>query len=115
MAYPNRTRRAQALDGVEYAPGKKFRVIRDGAYLTGMKPAGPSALTGWRQDLSVGDVIECTGFGAGWGSDPGFGVEWTSDRAKAEHASGIEFKPSGGHWCWSYHPADGYLEPEEDA
>lgn len=99
--------------GVRYAPGAKFRVIAEGARLSGWKPYAPSAFQGWSQTLHVGDVIECTGYGAGFGSDPGYGVEWTSEQARADHASSVDFRPQIGG-AWAYRPGPGFLEPVKE-
>jgi hypothetical protein len=98
-----------AADGTTYTPGATFRVVRAGAQLTGWV-AVPGASQGWVQALAVGDVLTCTGFGPGIGADPGFGVEFTTDRSEAAGAFHCEFRPSTGGAC-SYHPAPGYLEP----
>jgi hypothetical protein len=102
-------RRATTLDGVEYAPNAKFRVVKAGCSLHGMVPIR-GGMQGWRVNLEVGDVIECTGFGAGWGSDPGYGVEWTSEQCRAVTASHVEFSHQIGG-IWSYRPQPGWLEP----
>jgi hypothetical protein len=106
-------RQTTTLDGVEYAPGGKFRVVKEGARLSGWTPMAPSAWSGWSQVLHVGDVIECRGFGPGFGSDPGYGVEWTSEQAREAHAGSCDFWPSVGG-MWSYHPAAGFLEPVDE-
>lgn len=109
-AWPNRSRSARTLDGVEYAPGRKFRVVAEGVYATGMTPYAPSAWSGFRQALPVGTVIECAGFGAGWGSDPGFGVEWVMDG----HVH-VEVRPASPEGSmWAYRPLPGMLEPVEE-
>jgi hypothetical protein len=90
----------------DYPAGRKFRVVREGGYLFGMAPLGSTGgFTGTRRDLHVGDVIETTGFGAGWGSDPGYGIHF-----KDAEARWAEFKPSTGG-AFAYQPAPGYLEP----
>lgn len=104
---------ARTIDGVTYAPGAKFRVVGRGARLSGWTPAGPGAYDGWGQRLNPGDVIECTGHGPGFGSDPGHGVEWTSEQAKEAGAHSIDFWPNEGG-MWNYHPAPGFLEPVVD-
>lgn len=89
----------------EYPPGKKFRVVKEGAYLTGMLPIGNGGFQGTMRNLHVGEVIESTGFGNGWGSDPGSGIHFKDGAAWF-----VEFKPSVGG-AWAYQPAPGYLEP----
>ena len=91
----------------KYPAGKKFRVTQEGAALSGWKVGGPSWWTGARRVLHVGDVIETSGFGAGFGSDPGYGVHF-----KDPEMGKAEFYPSQGG-MFSYEPADGYLEPLE--
>lgn len=103
----------RTVDGVEYKVGAKFRVIRGGARLSGFKPIAPYTQQGWRQDLAVGDVIECTGYGPGWGSDPGYGIGFTSEQSLAEHVNAVDFWPSAGG-PFSFRPAPGYLESVEE-
>ena len=52
-----------------YKKGKQYRVIRAGAWLSGLKPVGPSSWQGTRKDLNVGDVVVSDGARMGWGSD----------------------------------------------
>lgn len=101
-------RSARTFDDVEYAPEGKFKVVGHGAWLTGLEPIGQMAWKGWRRDLVVGEVIVCTGFGAGWGSDPGYGIEFL-DPGGAMH---VEVHPQAGG-MWAYRPAPGILEPTE--
>lgn len=107
---PGRSNRT--IDGTDYTPGRRFRVIREGASLAGMVSERPFSSQGWSQQLPVGTVITCTGFGPGWGSDPGYGVEWASDEATRAGAFSLEFRPGAGG-IWNQHPAPGYLEEEE--
>lgn len=101
-------RQTRELDGTTYAPGARFRVIKAGARLHGWTPVRGGA-NGWSQELAVGDVITCTGFGPGMGSDPGHGVEFTSDAVTADGAFHVDFFPQVGG-IWAYRPAPGYLE-----
>lgn len=101
-------RSTATLDGVEYAPGRKFKVTRAGCELSGMKPDGPYSWRGYKRPLEVGEVITCAGFGAGFGGDPGYGVEF--------YEAGVgtcEFRPSTGS-MWTYRPQPGCLEPIEE-
>jgi hypothetical protein len=105
---PPRERRAeQVLDGVTWAPDQEYRVVKEGAYLTGWKSSGTSSWGSWRRDLEVGEVIVCAGFGAGFGSDPGFGVEFRDPEVGL-----TEFHPWVGG-AFNYRPEPGYLEPVE--
>lgn len=101
------------IDDVTYKPGGKFRVIAEGATLNGWAPHPTGGHVGWRQELHVGDVITCTGFGPGWGGDPGYGVEFTSEQSTAARASHCDVFPSSGS-VFRFHPAAGYLEPIDD-
>lgn len=104
-------RRAVTYEGVEYAPGARFRVIANGCTLDGMKPweGQSSAWEGWRQPLQIGDTLTCEGFGPGFGSDPGYGVEWSTEQSRSVTAVHCEFRPMTGG-MWAYRPAPGYLE-----
>lgn len=103
-------RRSVTYDGIEYAPGAKFRVLKH-CSMNGFKPSGhPGALDGWRQALEPGDIITCLGYGPGWGSDPGYGVEFTSDAAEAVGAFHLDINPQAGG-IWDYRPQPGLLEP----
>jgi hypothetical protein len=102
-------RKDRTYDGLTYDAGKRFRVTKSGARLTGFILRRDGANQGWTQELSPGDEIECLGFGPGFGSDPGYGINWTSERAKAERAHSLTVSPSEGG-IWSYRPVAGYLE-----
>lgn len=88
----------------EYVAGARFRVIKEGARLSGMKPM-PGYFQGWGVDLHVGDVIETTDWGAGWGSDPGYGIH-----VKVPGINFAEFRPSGSTYWMIYWPDRSYLE-----
>jgi hypothetical protein len=106
---PRSNRAVTVLDGVEYAPGVRFEVVRDGARLMGMVPDNNHSFTykSWRKYLAVGDVIECAGYGSGFGSDPGFGVEFRDPEGGL-----CEFHPWIGS-AFNYRPEPGYLRPVE--
>ena len=90
-----------------YPEGAKFRVVKPGAYLSGMRPIAPSAFQGARIDLAVGDVIEVSRVAPGWGSDPGPPiVQWKADM------NFPEFRPQVGSF-WFPEPDDTYLERVE--
>jgi hypothetical protein len=94
----------------DWPRGKQFRVVQSGAWLSGMVPIGVgNAYQGWRQDLSIGDVITCLGFSPGWGSDPGYGIHFTTEQAEQARACFVEFRPMAGG-LFDYHPMDGWLE-----
>ena len=41
--------------------GGRYRVVKDGGYLRGFRPIGPSIETLWRKDREIGYAITCTG------------------------------------------------------
>jgi hypothetical protein len=106
-------RRTVTYDGVEYRPGRRFRVVAE-ATLDGLvhSPDHRSAWDGWRQQLKPGDILTCTGFGAGWDSDPGFGVEFTSAQSEEAGAVHCDVNPM---ICvpFGYRPRPGILEPAD--
>lgn len=100
-----------SYDGVMFAPGGRFRVVRTGARLVGWQSMH-GGFRGWVQELEVGDEIVCTGYGPGMGSDPGYGVEFTSEKSMADRASKCEFWPTVGG-TWAYHPDVSFIETVE--
>jgi len=94
-----------------YTEGRKFRVIREGARLSGLVPSGPSAHRGYGFDLHVGDVITCTGWSMGWGSDSIPCTHWTAEGIDPS-AQFVDFRPTAG--LWQPYPADGFVEPIEE-
>ena len=99
---PLRDRRAATYDGLSYASGRRFRVITEGAALNGHTPA-PSGARGWQQKLQPGDILTCTGYGPGFGADPGYGVGFTSPAAEAAGAFCCDIWPMAGGSI-DYHP-----------
>jgi hypothetical protein len=100
------------FDGIDYAPGRKFRVTREGLTLT-----GHTAVTGgaqeWQQVLHAGDILTCTGYGPGFGGDPGYGVEFTSQQSEAARAFHCDIWPMHGDE-FGYRPPVGSVEPADD-
>jgi len=92
--------------------GRRFRVIREGARLSGMVPMDiPNALQSWGRPLEVGEIIESRGFIMGWGSDSLPEVNFTAADVP-DNARHVHLYPSAGMWMpW---PADGYLEEVVD-
>jgi hypothetical protein len=103
-------RRAAIYDGVTYAPGARFRVVREGATLDGWVAELAGGCRGWRQRLRPGDLLTCTGDGPGLGADPGHGVEFTSAQSEAAGAFHCEVRPMTGG-AFTSRPAPGLLEP----
>jgi hypothetical protein len=105
-------RTARTYDGIEYAPGRQFRVVTGGLRLSGYVPDGPSAWRGWSQELRPGDdIVTCTGYGPGFGADPGYGVEFTTPESEQAHAGACTIWPSSGG-IFGYRPMPGALEPQ---
>jgi hypothetical protein len=103
---------ARTFDGVEYAPGRDYVVLAEGLSLTGYGTDRPGSARGWRQRLAPGDVITCLGYGPGWGSDPGYGINWTSEQARTEGAYAVDVWPSVGG-LFAYRPPPGTVRPVE--
>ncbi len=96
------------MSAVKFEKGKRYRVIRAGAHLTGMQPAGRNAQQGWRQDLNVGDILTCSGSSMTFG-DGVPALKWTDENGDWL-ANDCTFTPvQGGMWGGQV-PEDGYLE-----
>jgi hypothetical protein len=91
---------------MKYENGKRYRVVRDGASLSGMVAIGSGAWRGWSRKLAVGEILTCTGYRRGWGSDPITEVTFDDAQAKAARAGFVAFEPSR----WGT-PVAGYIEP----
>jgi hypothetical protein len=92
----------------DFKEGTRWRVVKEGAKLWGMKPIAPYTQQGWGRDLVVGDVLTCGG--SGWtGGDGVPAIKWCG--ADGEWlANDCLFAPvKGGMWGGQV-PADGYLE-----
>ena len=105
-------RSAATFDGIGYAPGRKFCVTRVGLRLTGHTPVIGGA-HGWQQVLQVGDILTCTGYGPGFGGDPGYGVEFASQQSEAAGAFHCYIWPMHGT-LFDYRPPAGSLEAADD-
>lgn len=93
---------------VKFEKGKRYRVIRPGARLSGMQPARPGTLQGWKRDLAVGDILTCLGTSMTRG-DGVPAVKWADENGE-QLAVDCTFDPvSGGLWSGQV-PVDGYLE-----
>lgn len=103
-------RSARKIGDVMYAPGTKFKVVVEGLRLSGYVPTQwHGASDGWSQQLQPGDILTCTGFGPGLGSDPGFGIEFTSEESERVRAYHCSVRPESGG-PWGYHPRPGTVE-----
>lgn len=111
MNFPD-NRNTVTLDGITYAPGRRFRVTASGVRLIGMVP-GRGGYGGWQQELHPGDIVTCTGYGPGFGMDLGMGVEFTTGQSDAARASHCDIWPQSGS-IWDCRPAPGTLEPVEE-
>lgn len=94
---------------MQYEKDKKYRVIKDGAQLYGMKPTAPYCQTGWRKKLEVGEVITCAGCSMTFG-DGIAALKWNDENGEWL-ANDCMFKPVKGNELWGMQePADGFLE-----
>lgn len=96
----------------DYITGSRWRVVKPGASIVGMKPDGPGCFRGFRLDLAVGTVLTCLGvsmtFGDGvpalkWGDADG---HWICNDAL--------FEPHVGGMWEGLPPDPSYIEPVED-
>jgi hypothetical protein len=94
---------------MKYEQGKKYRVIKEGARLSGMRPVAPYVQQGWGLTLPVGMVITCEGMSMTRG-DGVLALKW-SDAQGQYLASDCLFSPVKGDIIWGGQlPADGFLE-----
>lgn len=93
----------------KYEKGKKFRVIKAGARLSGYKPTAPYCQTGWGRPLEVGEVITCAGESMTFG-DGVPAIKWLDADGKWI-ANDCIFSPVQGGMWGGQAPEDGYLEP----
>jgi len=92
---------------MEYVKGMKYRVVKSGARLSGMKPIRGGE-RGWATTLSPGTVLTCDGTSMTFGDGVPV-VKWL-DADGRWIANDCEFQPTQGG-MWNSRPADGYLEP----
>lgn len=92
----------------DYRKGRKFRVIKNGARLTGLKPSGPWAQIGWGRILREGDVLTCAGESMTFGDGVPV-IKWLDENGQWM-ANDCEFSPSIGS-LWFSRPDPSYLEP----
>jgi hypothetical protein len=98
-----------ALTYPDFEHGRKFRVIKEGAGLTGMKPI-TGGYQGWGMKIAVGTVLTCAG--RAWTFGDGVPViKWLDENGKFI-AADCEFVPSTGG-MWSRCPDVAYLEAVE--
>lgn len=91
-----------------YEKGKKYRVVKAGGKLWGMKPTAPYVQQGWGMNLSVGDIITCGGTSMTFG-DGVPAMKWLDADGKWL-ANDCTFSPvKGGMWGGQL-PEDGFLE-----
>jgi hypothetical protein len=95
-----------------FVRGERYTVVKDGGYVRGFRPTGPSVETLWRKDLRFGDVLTCAGcaFTAGDGVPI---VHWL-DAEGESLANDCEFQPYDGR-KWGGLPAVGWLARVEVA
>jgi hypothetical protein len=93
---------------MKYEKGKKYRVVRAGARLSGYRPTAPYCQEGWSRSLEVGEVITCAGDSMTFG-DGVPAIKWLDANGKWI-ANDCLFHPvKGGMWGGQV-PADGFLE-----
>lgn len=96
----------------EYKAGQRYRVIKPGASISGMKPIAPNVQQGFVRKLQVGDVLTCRGTSMTFGDGVPI-VKW-ADEKNEWICNDADFSPSTGG-MWNRRPDDSYLEPIESA
>lgn len=97
---------------MNYEKGRRYRVVRAGARLRGMQPAGRGCQRGWRKDLAVGEILTCSGTSMTFG-DGVPALKWADEDGKWL-ANDCIFDPvAGGMWS-GQKPVEGYLELVEE-
>lgn len=99
-----------------YERGKKYRVVKEGGRLWGMKPTAPYCQTSWSKNLEVGEVLTCAG--TSMTTRPFFAaacrsgvpaMKWLDENGN-HLANDCLFMPvKGGMWGGQL-PEDGFLE-----
>lgn len=92
-----------------YEKGKRYRVVKEGCRLWGMKPTAPYCQQGWSKKLSVGEIITCAGYSMTCG-DGILALKWNDENGQWI-ANDCLFQPIKGHEIWStQEPEEGFLE-----
>lgn len=78
----------------DLADGRRFRVIKAGGQLHGLKPTAPYCQTGWAKPVEVGTVLTCAG--RLWTQGDGVPVIKWKDANGCWIANDCEFEPSRG-------------------
>lgn len=100
---------------MKYEKGRKYRVVKPGAKLSGYKPTAPYVQEGWSKRLEVGEILTCAGSNMTMG-DGVPALKWNDEHGKWI-ANDCLFRPvKGGMWGGQV-PEDGFLEelPETTA
>jgi hypothetical protein len=93
----------------QFVRGDRYRVVREGCYLRGMRPIGPGVESLWRRELGAGDVITCAGVAMTAGDGVPV-VQWL-DEDGTRLANDCEFQPDDGR-TWGSMPVEGFLLPD---
>lgn len=92
---------------VTFTKGKRYRVIKNGARITGMVSLGYGAFTGFSCKLPIGTIITCSGSSMSFGDGVPL-VKWTDEKGNFI-CNDAEFSPSVGG-MWNRQPDSSYLE-----
>lgn len=96
----------------DFTQGRRFRVVKDGAALTGMVAAGVGMWRPLRMELPVGSIITCLGRAMSWGSDGVPVIVW-GDQDGVAFAPDAEFSPRVGD-LWVSVPDPDFLNVLEE-
>lgn len=92
----------------QFVRGKKFRVIKAGGYISGMKPVAPYVQQGYREQLEVGTVLMCAGESMTFG-DGVPAIKWLREDGKPICNDAIFSHVVGGMWAGQV-PEPGWME-----
>jgi hypothetical protein len=91
--------------------GARYRVIREGAQLSGWRSIAPYTQQGWNRPLRVGEILRYEGLHYSGGSD-GFDLEkFTPENPHHDYEAFAEFHPTADPAdIWTTRPDPSYLE-----
>lgn len=96
---------------LKLVPGARYRVVREGATLSGWRPIAPYSEQSWRRQLHVGEIIRYDGLGYSGGSD-GIDIEkFTPEELHHDYETSATFRPTANPGnIWITRPDPSFLE-----
>lgn len=102
----------QAAYRRQFTRDKKFRVVREGCRISGMKTIAPWTRQGFRLDLKPGDILTCDGESQSRG-DGASVVKWRDHKGDWICEDALFYPYAGGMWG-GHLPEPGCLEEVEE-